>query len=193
MGKRKQVLIDKKFQLRATFAIIKVVLVIFALLTAIIAGTAVYNNSRLEGTVLNQKHVITSQYEAFSTLLVLTRTGTCTIDQLNSASDRMMGEIDRSMMMSNSNISTIESIIRGNYVLIFSIMGIIIIQGAVMFIIIIRKTHRIIGPAQLMVRHMNEIMEGKEPFVRPLREGDELQELYDTFGKLAEYVEKQRK
>jgi NADH:ubiquinone oxidoreductase subunit 6 (subunit J) len=190
MGKRKQVLIDKKFQLGTTFSIIQVVLVIFAVLVAVIAGTAVYNNHRLEGTVLNQKQVLTGQYNAFSTLLVLTRTGTCTLEQLNDASNKMMGEVDRSMSMSSSNINTIESIITGNYVLIFSILGIIIIQGAVLFIIIVRKTHRIIGPAKLMVRHMNDIMEGREPSIRPLREGDELQELYDTFGRFVKHAGK---
>ncbi|HPA72507.1 MAG TPA: hypothetical protein PKY31_09570 [Spirochaetota bacterium] len=193
MVKRKQVLIDKKFQLRTTFSIILVVLVIFAVLVAVIAATAVYNNHRLEGTVVNQKHVLTGQYNAFSTLLVLTRTGSCTVEQLNSATDRMMGEVDRSMLMSTANINTIESIIRDNYALIFSIMGIVILQGAVLFIIIIRKTHRIIGPAMLMERHMNDIMEGREPDIRPLREGDELRELYDTFGRFVEHVKQQGK
>lgn len=192
MGKRKQVLIDKKFQLRTTFSIILLMLVVFAVLVAVIAGTALYNNHRLEGAVFNQKQVLTGQYNAFSTLLVLARTGSCTIEQLNDASNKMMGEVDRSMSMSSTNIRTMESIILGNYALIFSILGIIVLQGAVLFVIVIRKTHRIIGPAKLMVRHMNDIMEGREPNIRPLREGDELQELYDTFGRFVEHVGKTR-
>jgi len=167
-----------------------VVYAIFAVIVAAIIGTAVFNNRRLEGTVLNQKHVLNSQYDAFSSLLVLARGESCTIEQINRASDKMAVEVDRSMLMSRANIGTIESIITGNYVLVFSIMGLVIIQGAFLFIIIIRKTHRISGPAQIMVRHMNDIMEGREPNIRPLREGDELQELYDTFGRFAEHVKK---
>ncbi len=190
MSKRKQVLIDKKFQLRTAFSIIQAVYCVFAVIVAVIIATAVYNNRRLEGTVLNQKHVLNGQYDAFSSLLVMARGESCTIDQINRTSDKMAAELDRSMLMGRANIGTIESIIKGNYLLVFSILVLVFIQGVFLFFLIIRKTHRISGPAQIMVGYMNDVMEGKAPDFRPLRESDELQELYDTFGRFVEHIKK---
>ncbi len=188
MGKRKQVIIDKKFQLKTTFSIIFVVIVVFGVLMAIVSATAIYNNSKLENAVINQKRVLSGQYEAFSGLLVLSRQEHCTLDQINRAADEMADKVDRSQQMSNETITAMEGIIVWNYVLIFIIAGIVVLQCAVMFIVIIRKTHRIIGPAKLMTSQMYELAAGKVPDLRPLREDDELQDLYVAFGRLVEYV-----
>lgn len=192
MKSRKRLLIDKKFQLGTTFSIIQVVYVLFALIMVVIVINGVINNRKLAEAVLNHKQVITSQYNTFSSLLVLSRERSCTIDDIVDVSDRVAGETDKSMMMISSNINSMESIIINNYIIIFSIFGLVIIQGIVLFVIIIRKTHRIIGPAKLMVEQMNEIIEGKIPELRPLREKDELQELYDTFGNLVDYLRKRQ-
>ncbi len=192
MKSRKRLLIDKKFQLGTTFSIIQVVYVLFALIMVVIVINGIINNRKLAEAVLNHKHVITSQYNTFSSLLVLSRERSCTIGDIVEVSDRVAGETDKSMMMISSNIKSMESIIINNYIIIFSIFGLVIIQGIVLFVIIIRKTHRIIGPAKLMVEQMNEIIEGKIPELRPLREKDELQELYDTFGNLVDYLRKRQ-
>jgi nitrogen fixation/metabolism regulation signal transduction histidine kinase len=188
VSKRKKVIIDKKFQLKTTFSIIFIVIAVFAVLAAVVSGTAIYNNSKLEGAVFNQKQALSSQYEAFSALLVLSRQDNCTLEQINRAADEMANKIDRSQQMSNEIITSMESIIVWNYVLIFVIAAIVIIQCAVLFIVLIRKTHRIIGPAKLMAEQMDEIAAGGNPDIRPLREEDELKELYAAFARLAAYV-----
>ncbi len=193
MGKRKQVIIDKKFQLKTTFSIILVVIAVFAVLMAIVSATAIYNNSKLENAVINQKRVLSGQYEAFSGLLVLSRQEHCTLEQINRAADEMADKVDRSQQMSNETIASMEGIIVWNYVLIFIIAGIVVLQCAVMFIVIIRKTHRIIGPAKLMTSQMDELAAGKVPDLRPLREDDELQDLYASFARVVEYVKTLRR
>ncbi|MCX7678683.1 MAG: hypothetical protein N2316_05640 [Spirochaetes bacterium] len=193
MKKRTQVLLDKKFQFRTTFSIIFIVLAIFLIFGAIVSATAMYNNRKLQEVVVNQKQLLTSQYEAFSNLLVLTRQENCIVDQLNRAADEMANKVDRSQQMSNEAISTMENIIAWNYVLIFIIAGLLIIQCAVLFVAIIRKTHRIIAPAKLMASQMDEIVAGKNPQIRPLRADDELKELYSAFSRLVEYIQTLRR
>lgn len=165
----------------------------FAILAAIVSATAIYNNSKLEDAVMNQKRVLSSQYEAFSGLLVLSRQEHCTLEQINRAADSMADKVDRSQQMSNETIASMEGIIVWNYVLIFIIAAIVILQCAVLFIVIIRKTHRIIGPAKLMAAQMDELAAGREPELRPLREDDELKDLYSAFTRLVEYVKTLRR
>ena len=193
MKSRKHFLIDKKFQLRTTFSIIQIVYVLFALIIAVIVVNAVYNNRKLEDAVLNHKHVISSQYDTFSSLLVLSRERSCTMDDIEKVSDHVALEIDKNMMMVEANIKSMERITINNYYIIFSILGLVIIQGILLFFIIIRRTHRISGPVMLMTEQMNHIVNGEIPELRPLRENDELQGLYEAFVRLVDYLRKQQK
>ena len=86
----------------------------------------------------------------------------------------------------NENIESIRETINYNTILIIAIVIIVIVQGIIFYIMMIRKTHKIAGPAYVMQKYCKEIIEGKYPQPRELRAGDELQELYDTFSKMVE-------
>jgi nitrogen fixation/metabolism regulation signal transduction histidine kinase len=92
----------------------------------------------------------------------------------------------------NENTITLRDAIDLNTMLIIGIVLIILVQGIAFYLIMIRKTHRIAGPAHIMTQYCNEIAEGKNPELRDLRAGDELQELYKAFKTMAASLKKKQ-
>jgi hypothetical protein len=45
-------------------------------------------------------------------------------------------------------------------------------------------THRVAGPIFVITRHFNTMIDGKHPFLRPLRQGDEFAPMFAAFQKL---------
>jgi hypothetical protein len=51
-------------------------------------------------------------------------------------------------------------------------------------------THRVVGPVFVLKRHLSTLLEGKYPITRPLRQGDEFRETFETFMKLMDAYKK---
>jgi hypothetical protein len=51
-------------------------------------------------------------------------------------------------------------------------------------------THRVVGPVFVLHRHLSTLLEGKFPNPRPLRQGDEFRETFETFTALIESLKK---
>lgn len=47
-------------------------------------------------------------------------------------------------------------------------------------------THRVCGPIFVITRHFNTMIDGKHPFLRPLRQGDEFAPMFVAFQKLVD-------
>ena len=60
------------------------------------------------------------------------------------------------------------------------LVGEVIILGVLGLLI----THRVCGPIFVITRHLTTMSEGKHPFLRPLRQGDEFASLFEAFGKV---------
>jgi len=186
MEKRKTNIIDKKFQLRTTFSIIGVVYLVVSIIIAAIAINAALNNRQLSELMQRHRGIISTQYETLSDVLALSRTRTW--DKLESASEKMSRDLDRNMTQIDENIATMRRIYTSNYVLMIAVFVIVIVQGALLYILLIRKTHRISGPILIMTRQIEDIIEGRCPDVRPIRENDEFRHFYERFGTMIEVL-----
>ena len=58
---------------------------------------------------------------------------------------------------------------------------------------LIRKTHRVSGPIYVISNFMREIIAGKRPHLRPLREHDELKDFYELFKQMVDAVHRRDK
>ena len=74
------------------------------------------------------------------------------------------------------------------YLLLITIV-ITILVIAVYYIYMLQMTHRISGPIFVMSRHIQEMIDGKEPQFRSLRDNDEFKDMY---AKLVELGEKMK-
>ena len=89
-----------------------------------------------------------------------------------------------------SNLTTIDQIAQYNRYLLISLVFFVLIQWVVLFMMLIRITHRISGPVFVMSRYFKEIIDGNIPDIRPLREKDELKNFYALFKELVDTLKK---
>lgn len=51
-------------------------------------------------------------------------------------------------------------------------------------------THRVVGPVFVLQRHLKTILEGRYPITRPLRQGDEFREAFETFTAVVDQMKR---
>jgi hypothetical protein len=177
MYKRKQYIIDKKFQIRTTFLVIAIVTLITSLILIAFTANVVYNNTRIENI-----------YEIEDNIVHFLTTPSVIKD------DKAYKQAQREISVKHSNnMHALESIMQYNRKLLIIMVAIIIIQGLALYMILIKKTHQVSGPIYVISRYMNEIIEGKLPDIRPLRKSDELKDFYDLFGKMIKTLKEKEK
>lgn len=168
MSRRKRYLIDKKLQLRATFSIIVVVTTLSVIIISAIAFIVVYNNEKLENILKIQDNIVEFLESRIS----------------NVDSQIYRGVLENIAKNHTNNIKTLNRIVKNNKILILSIIVFTIFQGIILYIILIRITHRISGPIYLMSLYIQEIIEGGHPVPRALRSKDELKDFYELFKQM---------
>ena len=181
---RKKTLIDKKFQLKTVFSIFGIVYLILTIVITVIGITAAINNQKLADMIRGHKKIVSTQYNTVSSLLVIYQKKSW--EELEKATDKASADTAKNMEVVLKNIETTRMITRNNNIMLISIIVFIILQGVVLYFVLLRMTHRISGPLYLLTNYFREITDGKYPDVRPLRKGDEFQELYDEFGGMVE-------
>lgn len=197
MNKRRQYLINRKFQLRYTFSILGFIFAVMAIIIGLIGINAACNNGKMtEITGKNGDIIKKIEANMISHDNILGATLIWVQNPKVMPSKEIPKEIIRThyrelqatkanLNVIKENTDTIQNIIDLNTTLIIAIVLIVIIQGILFYVMMIRKTHKIAGPAHIMTEYFREIAEGKNPEIRALRAGDELQELFDAFTKMA--------
>jgi methyl-accepting chemotaxis protein len=174
---RKQYIVDKKFQFRTTFSIIGVVTIITAIILGSISFSIVYNNEKIKNI-----------YEIESSIMDFFSSQTYSnVDEMYKTA------FNQQMKNHDNNMINLKGIITYNRVMLTLLLVLIVIQGVILYILLIKKTHRISGPIYVMSKYLNEIIEGKSPVTRPLREKDELKEFYELFNSMLESIKEKDK
>lgn len=179
MKNRKIKLIDKKFQRNTALFFVGVLFLIISIIIAVIGTTVAINNSRLTDIVKMNESIIATQYDTFGSLMVFAHNKSW--KNLELSIDSITKDIEKNKARIYKNAKTVNDISRHNTISLIGIVVFVILQAIILYILVIRKTHQISGPVYLMMRYMDEIIEGKNPHMRSLREDDELKELYDKF------------
>jgi hypothetical protein len=189
--KRKQYVVDKKFQLGTTFTVIGVIFLIVALIIALIAFNASRNNHKLAEIVDVQDNIVQALISHASSL------ETDNVKKTAETKGEASGEqIELRAIASDhySNIEDMKKMVKYNTLILASVVFLVVIQGIVLFFILILKTHRIAGPIFVMSMYMRQIVDGKIPdTLRPLRKKDEFKSFYDLFGQMVETMRAAKK
>jgi len=196
--KRKQYIIDKKFQLRTIFSIIGIVAVIVAIIVIVIGTNMVINNNTMGKNNINidennqsikNINEIEDNVVHFLSSRTLKNEDKVYRQAIKDVAANHMNNMKKMKSIMTSNDSIMESnkeIMKLNNLLLIAIIIVIIGGTAVLYVQLIRKTHRISGPIYVMSLYMREILNGKFPEMRNLRTNDELVEFYDLFKQLVE-------
>ncbi len=206
MNKRKQYLIDKKFQLKYTFTVIGISFIVIALIIAMIAFYAAFNNIRLNrnnnelNTVIqNQSNVLTIQDNIVQALLTYSQSVTDraqrkAINDVYASHANNMQTIQRNSVTIQEIVDNNKATIRYNNILLLIISVVVVFQGLLLFYLLIRKTNKLSGPMYVMSGYMKMIINGTIPEqVREIRKDDELHDFYELFAAMIETLKEMEK
>jgi len=175
MKKRKTYLIDKKLQLRAAFYLIGLTAIFSIIIIAAISASIVYNNEKIN----NINEIENNIFQLMQDSVVNPIAG----NEFANVSELLVKNHER-------NLKNIKSLTDYNRILLITLVICGVLQGIVIFIMVVRLTHRITGPILVMSNYMKEIIEGKMPNPRPLRDKDELKDFYELFREMIHSLKK---
>ncbi len=208
MKYKRSYIVDKEFQFRKTFTVVGFVGAVITLIILAVGFIITGNNEKIE---LNNRFIIDNtkkiqkifelQQDIIVTFSLMPGTGKTTAyaktagklaDDYNKSMDILKEAVDSngSIQSSNRDIMNLNNWLL-SVVIFVTITGII-----VLFLLLIRQTHRISGPIFLMSRHIREILDGESPDMRDLRDKDDFKEFYSLFRQMGErmiYLEEKEK
>jgi nitrate/nitrite-specific signal transduction histidine kinase len=198
MTKRKKFIIDRKFQLKQTFSVIRITFLIVAIVVGIMAYNVARNNHRLSNITKNNDEMIGNldnimviQENIVETIMTWAqkpgeKPQKRAIKVVAQKHYNNIESIKGNIKKIQSNIASNNRIIKYNNILLILLVAVLIFQIAFLYFIMIRKTHRISGPIYVISNYIREIIDGRFPSMRPIRKGDELQDFYHLFTQMVE-------
>lgn len=197
MKKRKQTVVNKKYQLKKTFRfIIGVSVIIIIIITSVgvilsVNNSAIKrNNDRLMQNIDRITQIMELQQNLYINLFIRPSESAPKLDQetANQAMFDYNYSIDTLKAAAESNNNLMKSngrIIKSNNLLLLISILVFIVGIAVLFYRLLIHTHRVAGPISVMSRDIQKILDGQKPDLRDLREMDDFKEFHDLLRKLA--------
>ena len=205
MQKRKQLLIDKKFQIGHTISVMRWTIIIIIIIIAVTGINVAYNSLTIENINMKNSSIISNLETVMQKQDVVMETVITWALNPAKMPDRQAGRevavehqgnistIKNNISSIKNNINDQNNIVRYNYILLIIILAILITQSILLYYMLIKKTHRIAGTIHVMSNYMKEIIEGNRlPFFRNLRDKDEFKDFYELFKKTIEVMNKKQ-
>ena len=200
MKYKRSYVIDKKFQygkslrlVGAVTVIIAVVILAVGLLISINNRKTGENNKLIISNIENINTILDLQQSIYLKFLMIpTGVDEKTFSKIALTLTKDYNYSTRSLNATSASNQEIiisnNKIIRTNTYLILAVILITITGLVILFIRLVRYTHRISGPIYIMSMYAKEILNGGKPVMRDLRENDEFTEFYDLFRQMGEKI-----
>ncbi len=174
-NKRKQVVVDRKFQYKVAVKAMILPLVSMLLISSVLIYFAVKNNSTM--TAINR-----NQAEIIDTFL--------SVPQLMDPQNPIT---ENANVKFRDNLGMSYQMQKNNRIVFYFLIVMTVAQSIAIFTIALFLTQKISGPMFVMLSHLRNLKEGKKPVIRPLRKNDEFKEFYAEFCDMIEALSKVRK
>lgn len=185
MSKRKIVLIDKKFQLRTVFTILGIKIIGVSILIAVVGIYALYQNKKISNIVEIEDNIV--QVLSLPPEATAPPVEAQPSESEETQGQSQMSEASKKMSLQmaqnhDQNMRQLRKMIRINQLLMWGIILVVLVQGVILYFILVLHTHRIAGPIYVMKMYMRTIINGTFPdAMRPLRDKDLLKDFYSVF------------
>jgi nitrogen fixation/metabolism regulation signal transduction histidine kinase len=173
--KRKQVVVDRKFQYTIAIKAMLLPLLSMLLISSVLIYFAVKNNSTMSAINRNQAEII-------DTFLAVPQL----MDPRNPITENANVKF-------RDNLGMSYQMQRNNRIVLYFLIAMTVVQSIAIFTIALFLTHKISGPMFVMMSHLRNLKEGKNPDIRPLRKNDEFKEFYAEFCDMLEMLSKREK
>ncbi len=186
MFKRRKKLIDRRFQLKTTFSIISISILAFLVIIALISIRTAKNNRDISKTIFDLNQAIEVESNIVGAFIDYSKH--IQSPDLVLATRKISDDHTRSIGVMRQYVDLLKSFTEQNLQLIIIITVIVLLWGIFLYFYLVRLTHRISGPLFVISRHMADIIEGRDPQFRDLRDKDEFKEFYDRFRQMADKI-----
>ena len=182
MEKRKKKLINKPFQLNLSFSIIILTFIVSAGIITLIAIYVVMNKQSNTVKINQLDKVITVEDNIVQAFITYSKS--INNKDLLLASKEIETDHTQSMDTIKEHIASLKGGVEKNYYILTIFIVLSVLQIIIILSYLIRRTHRIAGPIYIINQHLNDILEGKAPDFRGLRQNDDFKELYEKLEKI---------
>lgn len=181
---KRKILINKYYQLKTSFGVAGLFALSMGILFIISSSMLVWNNLSITKAMTHQMDLQKVQEDILQSIEMLAKYGNK--KNLIFEAYKAIGDLKRNTdALKESNELLRRSIAVNQYLMwVNGILGVALIIAV--FVIVLRRTHRVAGPMFLMKRYMNDIIQGRVPEVRALRKDDEFKDVFETFVSMIE-------
>ncbi len=106
------------------------------------------------------------------------------------ATEKIESDHVKSIETIKLNLKILKAYSERNSQLLMITIAIMAVNIMMLFVYLIRSTHKAAGPVQVMNRYVRDLLEGRKTEIRCLRKSDEFKEFYDDFIRLVEKSQK---
>lgn len=187
--KRKR-LIDRKLQLKTSFAVIRFYFTAFFIVLALLVIHTALTDKKITGTIKDLRGAVETEKNIVNAFIKYSDMTSNSDLQLKS--QKISEDHNRSVQVIENHVSVLTGLIKTGFIVIIIITCFMVIMGLILFYYLIRLTHTISGPVYVMTQQMQDIIEGKEPATRPLRQNDQLKDFYEQFIEMTKKIKENR-
>jgi hypothetical protein len=183
-------LIDKKLQLRTSYSVIRFYFIAFFIILILLLIHTALTDKKINGTIRNLQSAVSTEQNIVNAFIKYS--DMTSNPDLQLRSQKISDDHSNSIKIIETHIQVLSGLLKSNFIIISIIAGFIIIMGLILFYYLIRLTHTISGPIYVITQHIQDIIDGKEPAIRALREDDQLQDFYSRFAEMAKKIKEKR-
>ncbi len=187
MSKR-HIIINRNFQINIAVSFTIITALTMSVIIVVISSILISNNIKLDKITKDQQTLSETEGEIFKSLIGLSNSKK--INNLHLSTSLLLEDNEKTAILISRNIEEIRNITDRNRILIMILIISAIIQSAIVFYYMLKRSHRISGPIFLLNRYIDELKAGNSPEIRSIRSNDDFHELFDNFSEFVEQIKK---
>jgi len=180
--KRNKKLVNVRFQLSAAIKISAFSLSAFVVISLILGMLSFRNSHEIVTNMTELEKAVTVEKNLVKAFTVFARR--VEGNGLSLYSNKIFSDHEESMKTIDRFVDLTKTIAFQNYITLAAIIVVGLVQIIALFVFMIRFTHRVSGPEYVLEKHLDDMLSGREPDFRPLRDKDALAGIYDRVQRL---------
>lgn len=188
-GKRKKVVVDKRFQYSISIKAIILPLTTILLISSVLLYYAFENQKNVNRSNQHINEIVLTQDTMIDMFLQTPALQNSKNPVIRNAKNTFKNNIGKLKKIKDTS----KIIVRNTNVVLYFLLIMTVVQTVIIFTLFIFFSHKISGPIYVIRRYMDEIRSGKMPKFRPLRKKDEFKDLYQEFQDTIDFLTKDKK
>ncbi len=180
-------LIDKKLQLSTAYRVIRFYFAAFFVILILMIIHSALADNKINGTIKDLNIAINTEQNIVNAFIKYS--DMTSNPDLKLKSQKISDDHTKSIKIIDGHIGVLSGLLTTNFIVISVISVFIILMGLLLFYYLLRLTQTISGPIYVITQQIQDIIDGKKPAVRVLREDDQLKDFYEKFLELTKKIQ----